>query len=286
VIYEAHVRGLTARHPGVEPALRGTYLGLAAPPVVAHLKSLGVTALELLPVQHFLSEPALSARGLVNAWGYNPIAFAAPHAAYATATAASRSSSSSRWSRRCTRRHRGHLDVVFNHTAEGNQLGPHLSLKGLDNPTYYRLQPGEAGSYVDYTGCGNSLNTPHPARLRLVTDCLRTWVESYHVDGFRFDLAPVLGRGWNGEHLDGFWNTLLQDPLLSRVKLIVEPWDLGYAGDRTAASRRRSPSGTAASATRCAASGAATPGRSRRSPTGSRAAATSTRAARRRASTS
>jgi len=234
VIYEAHVRGLTARHPGVEPALRGTYLGLAAPPVVAHLKSLGVTALELLPVQHFLSEPALSARGLVNAWGYNPIAFAAPHAAYATGD---RGQQVTEFKAMVKALHAAGievlLDVVFNHTAEGNQLGPHLSLKGLDNPTWYRLQHGEAGSYVDYTGCGNSLNAPHPAALRLVADSLRTWVESYHVDGFRFDLAPVLARGWNGEHLDAFWNTLLQDPLLSRVKLIVEPWDLGPDGDRS-----------------------------------------------------
>ena len=234
VIYEAHVRGLTKRHPGVPGALRGTYLGLAAPAVIEHLRSLGVTAVELLPVQHFLAEPTLVQRGLGNYWGYNPIAFAAPHAAYASGD---RGQQVVEFKAMVKALHAAGievlLDVVFNHTAEGNQFGPLLALKGLDNPTYYRLQHGEAGSYVDYTGCGNSLNTPHPATLRLVLDSLRAWVEHYHVDGFRFDLAPVLSRGWNGEHGDAFWNVLLQDPLLGRVKLIVEPWDLGHDGDRS-----------------------------------------------------
>ncbi|HZM00604.1 MAG TPA: glycogen debranching protein GlgX, partial [Planctomycetota bacterium] len=234
LIYEAHVRGLTMRHPAVPPELRGRYLGLACPPVLEHLRSLGVTAVELLPVQHFLSEPALVGRGLVNHWGYNPIAFSAPHGPYA---GGDRGQQVVEFKAMVKALHAAGievlLDVVYNHTAEGGRGGPILSLRGIDNPSYYRLQHGEAGSYVDYTGCGNSLNTPHPAALRLVLDSLRTWVEHFHVDGFRFDLAPVLGRGWNGEHSDAFWNTLLQDPLLSRVKLIAEPWDLGHEGDRS-----------------------------------------------------
>jgi len=234
VIYEVHARGMTLRHPELPQTLRGTYLGLASPPVVAHLLELGVTAVELLPVQHFLSEPALAQRGLANHWGYNPIGFSAPHAGYACGD---RGRQVLEFKTMVRTLHEAGievlLDVVYNHTAEGNGHGPLLSLKGIDNPSYYRLQHGEAATYVDYTGCGNSLNTPHPAALRLVLDSLRTWVERYHVDGFRFDLAPVLGRGWNGEHGDAFWNALLQDPLLSRVKLIAEPWDLGHEGDRS-----------------------------------------------------
>ncbi|MHC5211416.1 MAG: glycogen debranching protein GlgX [Planctomycetota bacterium] len=233
VIYECHVRGLTMRHPGVPAELRGTYLGLACPAVIEHLQALGVTAVELLPVQHFLSEAALVDRGLVNSWGYNPIAFTAPHARYATGD---RGRQVDEFKTMVRALHAAGieviLDVVYNHTAEGNRYGPTLSLKGIDNAAYYRLDGADRRRYADYTGCGNSLNTAHPLTMRLVMDSLRTWVDDMHVDGFRFDLAPVLGRGWHGEHVDGFWNVMMQDPVLARVKLIAEPWDLGHDGWR------------------------------------------------------
>jgi glycogen operon protein len=236
VMYECHVRGLTMRHPDVPPELRGTYRGLASPPVIRHLTELGVTAVELLPVHHFVSEAALVHRGLANYWGYNPLAFSAPHAAYATGD---RGQQVVEFKTMVRELHRAGieviLDVVYNHTAEGNRYGPTLSLKGIDNAAYYRLDGADRRLYVDYTGCGNSLNTAHPLTMKLVMDSMRTWVSEMHVDGFRFDLAPVLGRGWHGEHGDGFWNVMMQDPVLERVKLIAEPWDLGHDGWRLGA---------------------------------------------------
>jgi len=233
VIYECHVRGLTMRHPEVPDALRGTYLGLASEPVVEHLLSLGVTAVELMPVQHFLSEAALVHRGLRNYWGYNPLAFTAPHAGYATGD---RGEQVAEFKAMVKALHAAGieviLDVVYNHTAEGNRHGPTLSLRGIDNAAYYRLSPDDPRYYMDYTGCGNSLDTVNARGMQLVLDSLRTWVQEMHVDGFRFDLAPVLGRGPYGEHLDTFWNVLQQDPALAEVKLIAEPWDLGHNGWR------------------------------------------------------
>jgi glycogen operon protein len=233
VIYECSVRSLTMRHPDVPPELRGTYLGLVSPPILEHLTALGVTGVELLPVHHFVSEANLVERGLTNAWGYNALGFSAPHAAYATGD---RGRQVHEFKTMVRELHRAGieviLDVVYNHTAEGNRYGPTLSLKGIDNAAYYRLDADDRRRYADYTGCGNSLNTAHPLGMRLVMDSLRTWVESMHVDGFRFDLAPVLGRGWHGEHVDAFWNMMMQDPVLARVKLIAEPWDVGGDGWR------------------------------------------------------
>jgi glycogen operon protein len=233
IIYECHVRGLTMRHPEVPEALRGTYLGLASEPVLEHLRSLGVTAVELMPVQHHLSEATLLRRGLRNYWGYNPIAFTAPHASYATGD---QGEQVTEFKTMVKALHDADieviLDVVYNHTAEGNRHGPTLSLRGIDNSAYYRLSPDDPRYYMDYTGCGNSLDTVDARGMQLVLDSLRTWVQTMHVDGFRFDLAPVLGRGPYGEHLDTFWNAMQQDPVLGQVKLIAEPWDLGHNGWR------------------------------------------------------
>jgi isoamylase len=234
VIYECHVGALTARHPDVPPELRGTYLGLASPPVIEHLRALGVTAVELLPVHHFITERGLVRRGLVNAWGYNPLAFFAPHAGYATGD---RGQQVTEFKRMVRALHAAGLevllDVVFNHTAEGDGTGPTLCLRGLDNRAYYRLQPGDPRRTIDDTGCGNTLDTSRLRGQQLVLDCLRAWVQECHVDGFRFDLAPALGRGPDNAHADAFWTTLLQDPVLARCRLIVEPWDLGPDGWRT-----------------------------------------------------
>jgi len=232
-IYECHVRGLTMRHPEVPPEHRGRYLGLCAPPILEHLASLGVTAVELLPVQHFVSEHELQRRGLVNAWGYNPLAFRAPHAGYASGD---RGQQVTEFKTMVRTLHAAGLevilDVVFNHTAEGNQHGPTLSLRGIDNSAYYRLMEDDPRRYVDTTGCGNSLNTPHPRALQLVLDSLRTWAAEYRVDGFRFDLAPTLGRDARLAHASAFWDVVMQDPLLAPLKLIAEPWDLGPDGWR------------------------------------------------------
>jgi len=234
VIYECHVGALTARHPAVPPALRGRYLGLACRPVIDHLLSLGVTSVELMPVQHFLTEQAVAERGLENAWGYNPLAWFAPHAGYASGD---RGQQVDEFRLMVRTLHAAGLevllDVVFNHTAEGDSLGPTLSLRGLDNRNYYRLQPSDLRHQVDYSGCGNTPDTSRLRGLQLVLDCLRHWVTAMHVDGFRFDLAPALGRGPSGEHALAFWNALLQDPVLAQVRLIAEPWDLGPDGWRT-----------------------------------------------------
>ena len=226
VIYETHVRGMTMQHPGVPANLRGTFLGLASDPIVDHLLDLGVTAVELMPVHHFVADRNLVAKGLTNYWGYNSIAFFAPHVGYATGALGEQVGEFKSMVRTL---HRAGieviLDVVYNHTGEGNHLGPTLSLKGIDNAAYYRLSPDDQRYYVDYTGTGNSLNVLHPRTMGLVTDSLRYWVTDMHVDGFRFDLAPVLARGDGAGQSSSFFEIVGQDPVLSTVKLIAEPWD-------------------------------------------------------------
>jgi isoamylase len=229
VIYEAHVRGLTMRHPEVPPPLRGTYAGLATAPVVDHLVRLGITAIELMPVHAFVDDRHLLEGGLRNYWGYNSIGFFAPENRY---------SASGRVSEFKTMVKVLHsagievlLDVVYNHTAEGNQLGPTLSFRGIDNAVYYRLNPENPRYYVDFTGTGNTLNLQHPRVLQLLMDSLRYWVSEVHVDGFRFDLASALARELHDvDRLGSFFDTIGQDPVLSQVKLIAEPWDIGSGG--------------------------------------------------------
>ncbi|HEY8021232.1 MAG TPA: glycogen debranching protein GlgX, partial [Thermoanaerobaculia bacterium] len=233
VLYEAHVKGLTARLPAVPEELRGTYAGFAEPAVVEHLKRLGVTAVELLPVHQFVHDERLVGMGLRNYWGYNSIGFLAPHNAYSSA--GDRGQQVQEFKRMVKTLHAAGieviLDVVYNHTAEGNHLGPVLSLKGIDNPAYYRLVPGEAGRYMDYTGTGNSMNMRHPHVLQLIMDSLRYWVLEMHVDGFRFDLAATLARELlECDRLSAFFDLIQQDPVVSQVKLIAEPWDLGEGG--------------------------------------------------------
>jgi glycogen operon protein len=234
VLYEAHVKGLTVRHPGVPEADRGRYLGLAAEPVVAHLLDLGVTAVELLPVQHHAIDAHLAQLGLPNYWGYMTLGFFAPDSRYASGALGEQV----REFREMVKRlHRAGLevilDVVYNHTPEGGPDGPVLSLRGLDGASYYRRRPDAPGEYLDFTGCGNSLDTRHPRVLQLVLDSLRYWVAEMHVDGFRFDLAPVLARDGPGHEFTPsarFFEIVRQDPVLSRAKLIAEPWDLGPGG--------------------------------------------------------
>ena len=233
VIYEAHVRGLTARHPDVAPELRGTYAGLASEPIIRHLQQLGITSIELLPVHQFISEPQLIERGLTNYWGYNSIGYFAPHAEYAFS--ASRGRQVQEFKQMVKTLHEAHieviLDVVYNHTGEGNGLGPALAFKGIDNSAYYRLDPADRRRYVDYTGCGNSLNMLHPNVLQLIMDSLRYWITEMHVDGFRFDLAAALARELHDvDRLSAFFDIIQQDPVISRTKLIAEPWDLGVGG--------------------------------------------------------
>ncbi|MDX6621160.1 MAG: isoamylase, partial [Gaiellales bacterium] len=233
VIYELHVRGFTKRHPGVRPDLRGTYAGLASDEAIAHLKALGVTAVELLPVHHIIDESFLHERGLTNYWGYSSIGFLAPHAGYAAS--GTQGEQIKEFKGMVKALHRAGieviLDVVYNHTAEGNHLGPMLSFKGIDNASYYRLMPGDASRYMDFTGTGNSLNPVHPSVLRLIMDSLRYWVIDCHVDGFRFDLASALARElYDVDRLSAFFDVIHQDPVLSQVKLIAEPWDLGPGG--------------------------------------------------------
>ncbi len=231
VIYEAHVRGMTQRHPGVPEHFRGTYLGLASDPIIDHLVELGVTAVELMPVHHFVNDRHLVDQGLSNFWGYNSIAFLAPHVGYATGGLGQQVSEFKSMVRTL---HRAGLevilDVVYNHTGEGNQLGPTLSLRGIDNSVYYRLMPDQPQYHLDYTGTGNSLNILHPRAMGLVTDSLRYWVTDMHVDGFRFDLAPVLVRGYEAGQPSAFFEIIQQDPILSKVKLIAEPWDASPDG--------------------------------------------------------
>ncbi|HEY8555200.1 MAG TPA: glycogen debranching protein GlgX [Burkholderiales bacterium] len=228
VIYELHVRGFTMLHPEVPPLLRGTYAGLASEPVIDYLQRLGVTAVELMPVHTFVDDRPLVERGLRNYWGYNSIGFFAPEMRYsATGTI-------EEFKTMVKRLHSAGieviLDVVYNHTAEGNHLGPTLSFRGIDNTAYYRLTP-DPRYYMDYTGCGNTLNMLHPRVLQLIMDSLRYWVQEMHVDGFRFDLAAALARELHEvDRLGAFFDIIHQDPVLSQVKLIAEPWDLGEGG--------------------------------------------------------
>jgi isoamylase len=231
IIYEAHVKGLTQLREDVPPAWRGTYRGLTAPAVVNHLKRLGVTTIELLPIHAFIDDRHLIERSLSNYWGYNTVGFFAPEARYAVDAPLDAFRST------VSRLHDAGievvLDVVYNHTAEGNHLGPTLSFRGIDNPSYYWLLPDQPRYYADFTGCGNALNLTHPRVLQMVMDSLRYWVQVCHVDGFRFDLASTLGRGPNGfDGGAGFFAAVRQDPILARVKLIAEPWDLGLGGYR------------------------------------------------------
>ena len=231
VIYEAHVRGLTMRHPEVPEALRGTYAGIASPAVIAYLKHLGVTAVELLPVHAFIDDCHLVELGLRNYWGYNSIGFFAPEARYAADGADPVLEFKSMVKALHAAGLEVILDVVYNHTGEGSEQGPTLSLRGIDNGSYYHLQQQTPRRYQDFTGTGNSLNTPHPRALQLVMDSLRYWVQEMHVDGFRFDLAATLARGSQGVDLQGaFLGAVAQDPVLSHVKLIAEPWDVGLGG--------------------------------------------------------
>jgi isoamylase len=233
VIYETHVKGFTMRHPEIRDDLRGTYAGLASEEAIAYLTSLGVTAVELLPVHHIADEAFLAERGLSNYWGYSTIGYLAPHSEY---SATGRRGEQVREFKGMVKAlHKAGieviLDVVYNHTAEGNHLGPMLSFKGIDNRAYYRLMPDDPRHYMDFTGTGNSLNPVHPSVLRLIMDSLRYWVTECHVDGFRFDLASALAREfYDVDRLSAFFDTIHQDPVLSQVKLIAEPWDVGPGG--------------------------------------------------------
>jgi glycogen operon protein len=233
VIYETHVKGFTMRNPRVREDLRGTYAGLASEAALEYLVDLGVTAVELLPVHHISDESFLTERGLRNYWGYSTIGYFAPHSEYA---ATGRHGEQVREFKGMVKAlHRAGieviLDVVYNHTAEGNHLGPMLSFKGVDNESYYRLSPEDPRFYMDFTGTGNSLNPVHPSVLRLIMDSLRYWVSECHVDGFRFDLAATLAREFfEVDRLSAFFDTIHQDPVLSQVKLIAEPWDVGPGG--------------------------------------------------------
>jgi isoamylase len=233
VIYEMHVKGFTQRHPRIPPDLRGTYAGMAHPAAIEHLTELGVTAVELLPVHEFLDDKHLLDRGLTNYWGYNTLGFFAPDGRYSNTGRLGEQVAEFKSMVRAL--HRAGieviLDVVYNHTAEGNHLGPTLSLRGIDNHAYYRLAPEQPRFYVDYTGTGNSLNVRHPEVLRLIMDSLRYWVTEMHVDGFRFDLAATLARELHDvDRLSAFFDIIHQDPVISQAKLIAEPWDVGEGG--------------------------------------------------------
>jgi isoamylase len=236
VIYEAHVKGLTMLHPDVPQELRGTYAGLAHPAMLRYLKNLGVTAVELMPVHAHVDDPFLVSKGLRNYWGYSTVGYFAPELRYSASFRRGDAAGSVREFKEMVKALHSVgleviLDVVYNHTAEGNHLGPTLSLKGIDNPTYYRLVPKDRRYYFDYTGTGNTLNVRHPQTLQLVMDSLRYWVTTMHVDGFRFDLASTLARGLHEvDQLSGFFTIIHQDPVLSQAKLIAEPWDVGEGG--------------------------------------------------------
>jgi len=233
VIYEAHVKGFTMRHPDVAEAERGTYAGLTSPAILDYLKALGVTAVELLPVHQFVRDKHLYDRGLTNYWGYNSIGFFSPDVRYAMSTAQGEHVREFKTMVK-TLHSEGFeviLDVVYNHTGEGNHLGPTISFRGIDNAAYYRLVPNDRRYYMDYTGTGNTLNVTHPRTLQLIMDSLRYWVQDMHVDGFRFDLASTLARELHDvDRLSAFFDIIGQDPVLSQVKLIAEPWDLGEGG--------------------------------------------------------
>ncbi|HEY0890800.1 MAG TPA: glycogen debranching protein GlgX [Nocardioides sp.] len=237
VIYEAHVKGLTQLHPEVPEEFRGTYAGLAHPAVIDHLRQLGITTLELMPVHQFVQDSTLLEKGLRNYWGYNTLGFFAPHAAYASGRDDQRfpGQQVQEFKQMVKTLHRAGievvLDVVYNHTAEGNHLGPTLSFRGIDNAAYYRLVEDDQQYYMDYTGTGNTLNVRHPHSLQLIMDSLRYWVSEMHVDGFRFDLAATLAREfYDVDRLATFFELVQQDPVVSQVKLIAEPWDVGPGG--------------------------------------------------------
>jgi glycogen operon protein len=233
IVYEMHVKGFTARHPAVPEELRGTYAGLAHPAAIEHLQRLAVTAVELMPVHEFIHDGHLLERGLRNYWGYNSIGFLAPHHEYAARRQAGQQVQE--FKQMVKSLHEAGieviLDVVYNHTAEGNHLGPVLGFKGLDNAAYYRLVADQRRYYMDYTGTGNSLNMRHPHVLQLIMDSLRYWVQDMHVDGFRFDLAAALARELHDvDRLSAFFDLIQQDPVVQQVKLIAEPWDVGEGG--------------------------------------------------------
>ena len=233
VIYEAHVRGMTNLNMDVPPDIRGTYAGLAYPSVIEYLKKLGVTAIELMPIHQFVNDSFLQEKGLSNYWGYNTIGFFAPHNAYSSS--GERGEQVNEFKSMVKAYHHAGmeviLDVVYNHTAEGNHMGPTLSFKGIDNASYYRLVEGDQQHYFDTTGTGNSLLMRSPHALQLITDSLRYWVTEMHIDGFRFDLAATLARQFQEvDKLSAFFDIVEQDPIISRVKLIAEPWDLGSGG--------------------------------------------------------
>jgi glycogen operon protein len=233
LIYEVHVKGFTAQHPQVPQSLRGTFAGLACPPVIEYLQQLGITAVELMPVHHSVIDKHLIDRGLTNYWGYNSIGFFAPDARFSSAGPLG--GQLTEFKTMVKTLHSAGieviLDVVYNHTAEGNHLGPTLSFRGIDNTAYYRLVRDRPRHYMDYTGCGNTLNMTHPRTLQLIMDSLRYWVREMHVDGFRFDLASALARELHDvDRLGAFFDIIHQDPVLSQVKLIAEPWDLGEGG--------------------------------------------------------
>ncbi len=234
LVYEAHVRGMTMLHPDVPEELRGTYAGIASEPVIKHLRSLGITAIELMPVHYFLDDRHLIDKGLRNYWGYNTLGFFAPEPRYGTKSA-SPTDVVREFKQMVKDLHNAGieviLDVVYNHTAEGNHAGPTLSFRGVDNLTYYRTVPDDPRYYMDFTGCGNTLNMMHPGSIQLLMDSLRYWVTEMHVDGFRFDLAAALARELKEvDHLGAFFDTIYQDPTLAPVRLIAEPWDLAEGG--------------------------------------------------------
>ncbi|MGG7054942.1 glycogen debranching protein GlgX [Nitrosomonas sp. ANs5] len=233
IIYELHVKGFTKRHPGIPDSLRGTYAGLAHPAAIEHLKALGITAVELMPVHQFIHYAHLTEKNLRNYWGYSTIGYFAPHNEYAAVDGPGQQIAE--FKQMVKALHAAGieviLDVVYNHTSEGNHLGPMLVFKGIDNAAYYRLMPDDPRHYMDYTGTGNSLNMRHPHVLQLIMDSLRYWVLEMHVDGFRFDLAATLARELHEvDRLSAFFDLVQQDPVISQVKLIAEPWDLGEGG--------------------------------------------------------
>jgi isoamylase len=232
IIYELHTKGMTKLHPALPEEIRGTYAGLTHPAVIEHLQRLGITAVELMPVHHFVADRHLVEKGQTNYWGYNSIGYFAPDARYSSSGTLCQQVSE--FKSMVKEFHRSNieviLDVVYNHTAEGNQLGPTLSFRGIDNATYYRLAD-DRRYHVDYTGCGNSLNMRHPRTLQLIMDSLRYWITEMHIDGFRFDLASALARELHEvDRLSAFFDIIQQDPVISRVKLIAEPWDVGEGG--------------------------------------------------------
>src|SRR5476649_1676691 len=229
LIYETHVRGYTMRHPAVPEHMRGTFSGLSTPQIVDYIKSLGITSIELMPIHAFTDDRHLQEKGLHNFWGYNTLSFFAPHPQYMAAQTVNE------FKQMIATLHAAEieviLDVVYNHTAEGNELGPTLSFRGIDNASYYRLLPDDPRYYMDFTGTGNTLNLQHPRVLQLIMDSLRYWVTEMHVDGFRFDLASTLARElFEVNRLGAFFDIIHQDPILSQVKLIAEPWDVGPGG--------------------------------------------------------